>query len=196
MKQRGLVKPPSEDYVSPPLGGTGGLLLLGHVGLFAVHLLEAEVLTSELLAHLARLGEAYVDATDVLHAYAASYELGIALFVEVVGVVDVVSTDGATGNVLALVLVPDAGLEGGSEGAEGAESDAVAELDLLDDDLLEGDEDGLDVDLGEGTLLHDAEDDVVGGGGAVEDDGGVPSEAAIDGLAALNFVPTNHSLVV
>lgn len=53
----------------------------------------------------------------------------------------------------------------------------------------------LDVDLGEGALLDDAEDDVVGGDGGVEGDGGVPAEVAVLGIATLNLVPTDHSFV-
>lgn len=60
------------------------------------------------------------------------------------------------------------GLEGGTEGAEVAETYGCAVLDGADDDVFEGVEHGLDVGRGYGTLAFNLDDDVLegeGGGG-------------------------------
>ena len=148
--------------------------------------MEAESFADELLAHFGTLGEAHLDAGDVVGGDAlGGYFAGV-------GVDDVVGLVASAVYPLLLLLVPEAGLKGGTEAAETAKANAIAKLELFDDDFLEGDENCLDIDLGEGTLFYDAEDDVVGGDVAVERDGGIPTQGAVLGVTALDFVPIDH----
>ena len=146
---------------------------------------EREHGTLRCLLNLAALGEDHVETGDVVDRHTA-------LLDRAVGVVGGGGNGLTTSDVRLLRFAPLAGLEGGAEGAEVSETDGIAVLDGVDDNLLKGDERSLDVGCGEGALVDDALDDVILLIGAGKLDGGIPGGGVVDGIATLLLEIFDH----
>lgn len=122
------------------------LHVLRHVRLFAVDHSELEIGALKLTVHLAGFGETYVYASNIVGCNTTADESGIAVFVQFIGVVDIVCAKCSTMNKLAFLGVVDTSFKCGAERAEVAESYAISEFKLLYNNLFERDEYGLNVD--------------------------------------------------